>query len=132
MGNSKNKGGFSLQTIFYYFIYYVFLKFHLNIRMQISTFARLYLSGIVLFIKVPTLTLIVPKQYVDAMDVVHSTKVHLPPYGFIFTGQSYVCCLHTRLMFLSTASFAPVEEPVLGSWEASFWQDKSSILKLYI
>lgn len=54
--------------------------------MENSTFERVYLSGILLFIKVLTLTLIVPKQHVDAVDVVHSTKVHLPPYGFVFTG----------------------------------------------
>lgn len=54
--------------------------------MENSTFGRLYLSGVLLFIKVLTLTLIVPKQYVDAVDVVHFTKVHLPPHGFIFTG----------------------------------------------
>lgn len=91
--------------------------------MENSTFGRLYLSGVLLIIKVLTLTLIVPKQYVDAVDVVHSTKVHLPPHGFIFTGYSYTVSavfIHV-ILFLSTASFAPVEEPVFGNWVAIFW-----------
>lgn len=49
-----------------------------------------------LYIKEPTVTIVVFKQNVYAMNAIHSAKIHLPPHCLFRTVCSYWKCLHTR------------------------------------
>lgn len=46
--------------------------------------------------KVHTVTVVILKQYVNAVYVVHSTKIHFPPHGFLRRAESYNICPHAR------------------------------------
>ena len=44
-----------------------------------------------------TVSIVVLKQDVNTVDVVHSPKIHLPPHGLVLTGWTYYPCSHARL-----------------------------------
>lgn len=46
--------------------------------------------------KVHTVTVVIFKQYVNAVNVVHSTKIHFPPHDFFRRAETYSISPHTR------------------------------------
>ena len=43
-----------------------------------------------------TISVVVLKQDVNTVDVVHSTEIHPPPHGRLLTVWTYILCPHTR------------------------------------
>lgn len=50
----------------------------------------------ILYIKLHTNTLIILKMDGDTVNAVHSSKIHLPPYGLVRGAVAYFLCSHTR------------------------------------
>ena len=52
-------------------------------------------EGFFYYLNSNTISIVVLKQDVDTVDVVHSTKIHLPPHGLVRTVSTHLPCPHT-------------------------------------